>query len=303
MTPPKPSEIPTTIFDLPENHKATQKVAAVSGGKDSTALILALREREIECKYVFADTGWEAPETYEYVDNLKKWLGITIDTVQSAMGGMADIAKDQARFPARIQRWCTRELKVLPIIEYHRQFDCDTISVVGIRRDESTARTNAKGFEFEKESDWYTWRPLIDWTIPDVLAIHHKHGIPINPLYRKGFGRVGCMPCIMSNKQDIRLMAKHYPERVQLIRDLEGFVSAERLRRNVIEPGRYKHTTASFFLNPKRDNGVAPIDKVVAWSNTKHGGKAPLVDDTPDNGCYRWGLCDALPPPPSKLKR
>lgn len=39
-------------------------VCNMSGGKDSTACALALREAEIPHRRVFADTGWEAPETY-----------------------------------------------------------------------------------------------------------------------------------------------------------------------------------------------------------------------------------------------
>jgi len=247
---------------------------------------------------VFADTGWEAPETYEYLNTLETMLGIKIHRVERPGGTMIEAIRERAGFPSRRIRWCTKELKVLPIIAFHEMIrlrdDTDTVSVVGIRRDESQARADAKSFEFNHESNWYTWRPLIHWTIPDVLAIHHKHGIPINPLYRKGFGRVGCMPCIMANKTDIRLVAKHYPGRINTIRELEQFSVAERVRRNALEPGRYAHKGGTFFLAGKRNPGeVTPIDRVVAWSKTKRGGKLPLIDETPDSGCFRWGFCDA----------
>ena len=50
-------------------------VASVSGGKDSTALALTLMENEIPHVRVFADTGFEAPETYRYLDLLRTRLG------------------------------------------------------------------------------------------------------------------------------------------------------------------------------------------------------------------------------------
>ena len=49
---------------IPEGHEESVFVVSVSGGKDSTATWLRLRESGIECRAVFADTGWEAPETY-----------------------------------------------------------------------------------------------------------------------------------------------------------------------------------------------------------------------------------------------
>lgn len=42
-------------------------VASVSGGKDSAALSLWLTEQGIDHDRVFMDTGWEHPDTYEYL--------------------------------------------------------------------------------------------------------------------------------------------------------------------------------------------------------------------------------------------
>lgn len=137
---------------IPEGHDDSIFIVSVSGGKDSTATLLAMREAGIPHRAVFADTGWEAAETYEYLTTLERLLGITIDRVRSEKGGMVDIARHKAGFPTRKGKWCTEELKLKPLRAYHdkaaESADCETVSVVGIRADESRARSAMKPFEY-----------------------------------------------------------------------------------------------------------------------------------------------------------
>lgn len=292
---------------LPDAAKDLVVIASVSGGKDSTALVCALREAEIPARYVFADTGWEAAETYEYLDTLRRVLGITIDVV-GAPGGMRAKIRARAGFPARMQRWCTRELKVFPLREYHdaicEREDTDTVSVVGIRAEESETRAKMALFEDDPRWGGYVWRPLLHWTVAEVLAIHHRHGVPVNPLYQRGHSRVGCWPCIYASKEEIRQWAEHDPASVAEVRSLELECEALRVERNGETPGRYTHDIARFFqsretakIDGKRVYLPMHVDAVVEWSKTDRGGKQfPLVREDPDSGCFRWGMCE----PPTK---
>jgi 3'-phosphoadenosine 5'-phosphosulfate sulfotransferase (PAPS reductase)/FAD synthetase len=49
-------------------------IASVSGGKDSTAMALWLREQGQAFFPVFMDTGWEHADTYAYLDSLRQGL-------------------------------------------------------------------------------------------------------------------------------------------------------------------------------------------------------------------------------------
>jgi Phosphoadenosine phosphosulfate reductase family len=199
---------------------------------------------------------------------------------------------------------------------------------MGVRGDESVRRSTMPEWEFDDEWDGFLWRPLIRWPVADVIGIHIRHGVPMNPLYHRGHDRVGCYPCIYENKDGIRLVADNSPERIDEIEQMETFCTDERARRNDVEPGRYKHPIASFFqtragrridvcqthtLSDDDDIANAEIDhgdgttcvfkkklvdappmqirEIVQWARTDRGGKQmPIFPPPPRGGVYAMGL-------------
>ena len=75
----------------------------LSGGKDSTALAVHMKEKfpEIEMEYVFCDTGCELPETYDYLDRLEALLGKPIARVNALK--MIGVAEKHGRTTAHAQ--------------------------------------------------------------------------------------------------------------------------------------------------------------------------------------------------------
>lgn len=281
-------------------------IASVSGGKDSTAVSLFLTELGIEHERVFADTGWEAQETYDYIRGpLTDALG-PITEIKPLLQ-MEDLIRKKGMFPSRVRRFCTEELKVKPLFEYFflrmKETAKPLVNTVGIRAQESAARAAMPEWDgyTDKRGTFDIWRPIIAWTMEDVIAIHHRHGLRPNPLYMAGASRVGCWPCIHSRKAEIKFIADHDPSRIDLIAALESEITLAAHARAAAK-GETNQRPRSFFagVGPKEhDNGmgVMPIADVVEWARTARGGRQTMLFDTtdPDEGCVRWGMCESSP--------
>lgn len=289
-------------------------VLSISGGKDSAAAALHLREQGIEHERVFMDTGWEHPDLYGHLDYLEAQLGPIVRLcprlpvvpddvlprvleIEALVGRSPSAfvrwAAHKAMFPSRMRRWCTSELKVTPFL--HWIDGEDVLNVVGIRADESRARAALVERESMPGAGHITvWRPLLRWSEADVVAIHARHGLAPCPLYLRGARRVGCWPCINSTKAEIEQIGAD-DRRMAAIRGLEklvGDLAAER------RPGRDR---PAFFqapmptLTPEGPQyPCTPIDQMVEWSRTTRGGRQMRLGAWgEEEGCVRWGMCEA----------
>lgn len=126
-------------YVVPGNPATDEYLLPVSGGGDSTALAILLHEvaPHIPFRLVFTDTGAEEQETLDALDRLEQWLGKPIERLQSR--GLFDLIEDFNGFlPSPQDRYCTRELKLVPFRNWIAQFAGKTKWMfVGIRADES----------------------------------------------------------------------------------------------------------------------------------------------------------------------
>ena len=196
-----------------------------------------------------------------------------------------DLCLMKGGFPSRKRQYCTTYLKTEPLDAwtYARVSEGWRIeSWHGIRAEEGQRRA------LLPEQIWgpvLSLRyPILSWTVDRVFAQHHRHAINPNPLYMRGFRRVGCMPCINSAKADIENIAARCPEHIEKVREYERLVS---------ECSR--NETPATFIHVKTLSGSRGIDEAVRWAKTTHGGKQyDLLADAEDvTQCSsEYGLCE-----------
>src|SRR4051812_3433010 len=117
--------------------KQVRHVLGLSGGKDSAALALYMRDRVPEMEYFFCDTGRELPETYEYLQRLETVLGKPIARLNADRDFDHWLWVYGGALPSPQMRWCTRMLKIKPLEAWIG--DAQTFSYIGIRADENRA--------------------------------------------------------------------------------------------------------------------------------------------------------------------
>jgi len=206
---------------------------SVSGGKDSTALWLYL-ERDLKLPNlvpIFADTKWEHKITIDYLRYLNSVMNAELRYVELEFG-FADLCVKKKRFPSPRRRFCTEWLKLRPIRDFINHYmidnnleDHDVVMCCGVRREESHARRNFPEFEWDDFMQIPKWNPIVAWIWNQVFDLHDKYDIMPNPLYLLGMSRVGCMPCIMCNQKELRVIAERWPEIFEVIAIIEKILA------------------------------------------------------------------------------
>ena len=293
--------------EWPESIEDRPLVVSVSGGKDSTAMALWLIDQGLKdrCHFVFADTKWEHPDLYKYLDEvLEPKIGKIHRAVSKKYpGGMPDMIRQKQAFPSHRFRFCTENLKILPLREYIDEVRLSTggdpINVVGIRADESLRRSTFEMWDDAGPMQCDTWRPLITWLVEDVVAIHTKHNIPPCSLYLRAenpASRVGCYPCILSRKKEILAVVEEDPWRIEEIRNLEAELEASYAERLAAKGETFesaeKNRPAYFQARTRLGGKGWGIGEVVEWARTSRGGRQFEMFHTSEPGCQMWGLCD-----------
>jgi 3'-phosphoadenosine 5'-phosphosulfate sulfotransferase (PAPS reductase)/FAD synthetase len=185
--------------------KKVRHVLGISGGKDSSALAIYMRDRVPDMEYFFCDTGAELPETYEYLNRLEAALGKPIVRLNADRDFDHWMEVYQGTLPSPQMRWCTKNLKIKPLEEWVG--DDEVISYVAIRADE-----NRLGYVSTKPNIEAVFPFREDGIDKDgVMRILNEAGIGL-PGYYEWRTRSGCYFCFFQRKHEWVGLKDRHPE-------------------------------------------------------------------------------------------
>ena len=213
---------------------------AYSGGKDSDVIRILAEKSGANYELHHNLTTVDAPETVYYV---KKY--VKDEFIHRPKRSMWQLIVDQGMPPTRIARYCCAELKegggvgqrtvtgVRWSESAKRRKNHGLFTIIGKERNtmqiaegESAPFVKAgRGVVLNNDNAesrrvvemCYRTRktminPIIEWTDKDVWEYLHANGCGANPLYQRGWKRIGCIGCPLGGGKRMKAELTEYPK-------------------------------------------------------------------------------------------
>jgi 3'-phosphoadenosine 5'-phosphosulfate sulfotransferase (PAPS reductase)/FAD synthetase len=195
--------------------KKVRHILSLSGGKDSAALAIYMRDRIPEMEYIFSDTKKELPETYEYLDRIASYLGKEVVRLNAEVGFDHWYEMYGGMIPSNHRRWCTRALKLKPFEQYCG--DNEVINYVGLRAEE-----NRSGYISHKPNIKAVYPFKEDGLVlRDIEIILCDSGVGMPPYTKWGRTRSGCYFCFYQQKIEWVMLKETYPDLYEKAKEYE----------------------------------------------------------------------------------
>ena len=192
----------------------TMNIVSLSGGKDSTAMLLMMLERnELIHSVVYCDMGeWEFPEMRTHIEKLQSIMTVpfvrvfpkhdlTYMLTKKPVKRNCKVYRYGNNWPSAQRRWCTSE-KVATINRYIKKISCDYTVCIGYACDEQKRNKPKENYRY----------PLIEYGVAENEALQYCYGkgFDYDGLYNI-FNRLSCFCCPLQRISELRKLRKVYP--------------------------------------------------------------------------------------------
>ena len=146
---------------------------------------------------VFLDTGYHFAETIGTRDAVEAVYPVKLLNITPSRTVKEQDAALGPRLYGRNPDLCCYLRKVEPLERALAEYDS---WATGLRRDESPTRANTPVVTFDAKKGKVKVNPIAAWTQADVDRYVSRWNVPVNELFKKGYGSIGCWPCTRRTK-------------------------------------------------------------------------------------------------------
>ena len=200
-----------------------------SGGKDSSALLLATLDVTENVEALYMDSGITLPHTLDFVKKQAKHLGIKLH-ISYPEESLLELVERFGYFPMIHKPFCSIYLKIRPARHYFRSvYGKQTLyKLVAVRKSESTRRSSMYDWKRRKAKYYpvvdekfniirddehrgsFMVYPILHWTDQNVLDFLEKKKFKVEKDY-EDFGVSGCYWCPFYQESIYRRVLEAYP--------------------------------------------------------------------------------------------
>ena len=190
------------LADAFNRFEQSQISISFSGAEDVVLIEMAYQLLGNRVPVFCLDTGRLHPETYRYIDQVRKHYGISINMLSPDPANLEHLVREKGLFSFYQDghHECCAIRKIQPLTKKLCHLDA---WITGQRRDQNVTRTELPQ---EQEDRAFStprhpitkFNPLASWTSTYVWRYIQTNGVPYNPLHDQGFSSIGCEPCTRS---------------------------------------------------------------------------------------------------------
>lgn len=180
--------------------KRYENIAISFSGAEDVVLIEMAHKLTDNLKVFTLDTGRLHPETYEFIERVRKHYGISIEVLFPDANEVQDLVNQKGLFSffGDGHSECCGIRKVNPL---KRKLAGVDAWITGQRKDQSPGTRNEVPVVQEDATfsglgkALVKFNPLANWTSKEVWDYIRMTEAPYNTLHEKGFVSIGCQPC------------------------------------------------------------------------------------------------------------
>lgn len=207
------------ILELADQVFSKKLAVAFSGGKDSLVALHFALQVNPDIPVIFNNTTVEFSETVDFVHSLAKEWGFNLQITNPHSSFLADVKKHG--WATHDDRWCCRPYKDEPAFRFLSENGI-AAEVTGTTRTESIYRRSLTPLKLPKKNPGIIRvNPIYDWNEWEIWRYIREQKLPYNPLYDKGYRRVGCWCCPLNGWTHYRRLMKTAPKLFACIENFE----------------------------------------------------------------------------------